>query len=526
MGEESVASQEPRLRSQFRSLSARMDFGNTGSAEAPILISIINIYSTSPEITTFIFRSTIKDYPNTPIRENPKRCPETRFLDENGRPEEVRFVDFDIEDAFQKEGGGMSRVAFYEYYKVKQTIRPLNIVKRPTASTITSSGGGQNSFVPSRKNTRRKWGPPGEDIPEGTPHKVREAMLSLESLVRKSEKEFPDHELYDPEQEYLADHESEDRPSLPSKRSSPRLPAQADNIPFVPIGRSRVSQLRQSIEATNIMMKQPAPTSILSLNEAQADYATGGLNSRRSILIARSRKPSNDAYSNRRHAQSVAQFGHRRTSSGLTADEFMAVVHRNSPSPSPRLNSNPSQTGSSFRGPSHRQESQSRSTLFSSETDQDGAGLVPPVARNLRPSMSSARITGGSQQSINISRRTGFRLLSGPPSNQRITVLKGRRALSNRENRAESSRIPIPHNHDLSFLPPQNSNPATETRAEADQRKERTMLAYFVHVGVSFSDDAALRRARIEFQRIWEDCRLGPVGFEKPDPSGEITDWI
>ncbi|KAK6498328.1 hypothetical protein TWF481_010919 [Arthrobotrys musiformis] len=448
-------------------------------------------------------------------------------IDENGQREEVRLVDPDIEDAYQNEGDGMRREAFYEYLEVKKTIRPLNIVKRTTASTIASSPLTEqtagNPFVPSRKTTMHKWGPPGEDIPEGTPDKVRQAMLSLESLIRQSEIESTSSSLYEPEQNFsFLDPEAEARRLLHSPKTSPVLLDRISQIPFVPIGRSRVTQLRRSLDKSSTLASRQA-----------SPYDEDHMRNR---MISGSRRPSNYSASRRQHAQSAAQFGPRSTSSsGLTAEEFMAIVRRGSSRHSSRENSRTTSranatsppSGATFRGRRYSPEPLLDSPESSVATDQDDIEHATSSKGKFQEFKPDSKVPKSLGHSISTTRRQGTRLRSpGTPSGQYITVTKGRRGPSRVENQPDTPAVSEPFQHDLSFLPKETFDPATETPAETSTRKERAMLAYFVHVGVNFMDDNAVRQARFEFQRIWEDCRLGPTGFRKPSPRGEITDWI
>ncbi|KAF3316913.1 hypothetical protein TWF173_000917 [Orbilia oligospora] len=448
-------------------------------------------------------------------------------IDENGEREEVRFVDSDIEDAYQNEGDGMNRKAFHEYLEVRKTIRPLNIAKRtntkkaqfephgtrstfcvevngtrPATSSITAFAitdrSAQNSFVLSREVTMRKWGLPGEDIPEGTPKQVRKAMLSLESLVRQSEDDSSAPNLHDLGQNNLtADHEAEARRLLASPKTSPQLLDKVDQIPFVPIARSRVSQLRQGIDNSNLLNDRPAP---VSSSERQLKYRTDDLNVIRTA--SGSSRPSNFALSGHQHHRSASRFGPRSASStGLTADEFMAAIHRGPSRSNSRTNATSPSFRPTFMGRNYSQKS-------SATVDQNIPDLVSQSELAVYPFNSASIAPRRLGHSVNTIRRHGIRLHSSNiPSDHNIIVAKGRRGPVSQEDQP---------GFDL----------AKETPAETSTRKERTMLAYFIHTGVSFADDEEVRKARFQFQRIWEDCRLGPTTFEKPSSDGEITDWI
>ncbi|RVD89018.1 uncharacterized protein DFL_000042 [Arthrobotrys flagrans] len=365
-------------------------------------------------------------------------------VDENGE-REVRFADPDIEEAYQNEGDGMNREAFHEYLEVKKTIKPLNIIKRssmksdhfenhgtkkissaeangacPVTSTTTYQAA-QNLLVPSRRTTMRKWVPPGEDIPEGTPDQVREAMLSLESLVRRSEQEFSGLRFPEPKQGLLLhDHEAEARRLLASPKTSPQLFDKVDQIPFVPVARSRVSQLRQGIDNTNMLTNLPAPGA-LSPNEGQLKHRADDLNVSRTV--SGSSKPSNFLLSRHQHGHSASRFGPRSISSnGLTADEFMAVVHRGSSRSRSRPNAIPPPSGATFRGRKHSQES---SSIVTDDNTIDLAELSGQTGYPLNSTTVALRSLG---HSISTTRRNGIRpRTSGTLSDQHITVAKGRR---------------------------------------------------------------------------------------------------
>ncbi|TGJ62301.1 hypothetical protein EYR41_002280 [Orbilia oligospora] len=468
-------------------------------------------------------------------------------VDENGEREEVRFVDSDIEDAYQNEGDGMNRKAFHEYLEVRKTIRPLNIAKRintknaqfephgtrsissvgvngtrPAASSITAFAitdrSAQNSFVLSREATMHKWGLPGEDIPEETPKQVRKAMLSLESLVRQSEDNSSAPHLHDLGQNKLtADHEAEARRLLASPKTSPQLLDKVDQIPFVPIARSRVSQLRQGIDNSNLLNARLAP---VSSSERQLKYRTDDLSAIRTA--SGSSRPSNFALSGHQYHRSASRFGPRSaSSSGLTADEFIAIIHRSPSRSNSRTNATSPSFRPSFMGRNYSQKSSAAvGQLTTDLASQSELAVYPFNSASIAP-----RRLG---HSVNTIRRHGIRLRSsGMPSDQDIIVTKGRRGPVRQEDQPDTPAVSIKKPpYDLSFLPKEGFGPAKETPAETSTRKERTMLAYFIHTGVSFADDEEVRKARFQFQRIWEDCRLGPTAFEKPSFDGEITDWI
>ncbi|KAK6330058.1 hypothetical protein TWF718_003486 [Orbilia javanica] len=473
-------------------------------------------------------------------------------VDENGEREEVRFVDPDIEEAYQNEGVGMNREAFQEYLEVKKTIRPLNIVKRtstnkahfenhgvmnsssaeangayPAASTVGINRTSDDDFAPSRRTTMRKWGRPGEDIPEGTPDQVREAMVSLECWVRKSEREFSGSRARDYRQGLLPiDHEAEARRLLASPSSSPQLLDQVDQIPFVPVARSRVSQLRRSIDRSNLFADAAVLEENASLTEGHTKYRTEDFKGIRAA--SDSSIPSNYAVSGRQNSRSTSRFAPRTaSSSGLTADEFMAVVHRGPSRSNSRRKVIPPPSGATFRGRQYSQETQFSSATSPIATDQNTIDLASSSTQTVDPLDSVRTAPKALGHSISTTRRHGIRFRSsGTPSDQRITVAKGRRGPSRQEAQADIPAAPVTHSHDLSFLPQNILNPGTETLAKTVERMERAMLAYFIHAGVNFIDDAEVRQARSDFQRIWDDCRLGSTTFKMPGPSGEITHWI
>ncbi|KAF3098816.1 hypothetical protein TWF103_008966 [Orbilia oligospora] len=443
-------------------------------------------------------------------------------VDENGEREEVRFVDSDIEDAYQNEGDA-KRINTKDAQFEPHGTRSISSVEvngtRPAASSVTAFAitgrSAQNSFVLSREATMHKWGLLGEDIPKETPKQVRKAMLSLESLVRQSEDNSSAPHLHDLGQNNLTtDHEAEARRLLASPKTSPQLLDKVDQIPFVPIARSRVSQLRQGIDNSNLLNARLAP---VSSSERQLKYRTDD-----AIRTASgSSRPSNFALSGHQYHRSASRFGPRSaSSSGLTADEFMAVIHR---SPS-RSNSRTNVTSPSFRptfmGRNYSQKS-------SAAVDQIITDLASQSELAVYPFNSASIAPRRLGHSVNTIRRHGIRLRSfGMPSDQDIIVAKGRRGPVSQEDQPDAPAVSIKKPHDLSFLPKEGFDPAKETPAETSTRKERTMLAYFIHTGVSFADDEEVRKARFQFQRIWEDCRLGPTAFEKPCSDGEITDWI
>ncbi|KAF3203644.1 hypothetical protein TWF679_010175 [Orbilia oligospora] len=468
-------------------------------------------------------------------------------VDENGEREGVRFVDSDIEDAYQNEGDGMNREAFHEYLEVRKTIRPLNITKRtntkndqfqphgtrsissievngthPAAFSIAAFAitdrPAQNSYILSREATMSKWGPPGEDIPEETPKQVRKAMLSLESLVRQSEDDSPAPHFHDLEQNKLpADHEAEARRLLASPKTSPQLLDKVDQIPFVPIARSRVSRLRQGIDNSNLPGARSVP---VSSGERQLKYRTDNLNAIRTA--SGSSKPSNFALSEHQYHRSASRFGPRSaSSSGLTADEFMAAIHRGPSRSNSRMNATSPSFRPTFMGRNYSQKS-------SAAVDQSIADLASQSELAVYPFNYASIAPRRLGHSINTIRRHGIRLRSsGMPSDQDIIVAKGRHGPVSQEDQPDTPAVSIRKPlYDLSFLPKEEFNTVKETPAETSTRKELTMLAYFIHIGVSFADDEGVRKARFQFQRIWEDCRLGPTTVEKPSSDGEITDWI
>ncbi|KAK6514671.1 hypothetical protein TWF281_004868 [Arthrobotrys megalospora] len=459
--------------------------------------------------------------------------PETddlKLKENDERGENVRFENPEVEAAYQNEGSGMKREVFHEYLEVKKTIKPLNIVKRSASSSTAFSDFSaqtvQSSFVPSRRTTMPKWGKYGDDIPVGVPEQIREAMISLESSVRQSEMEFSGSQCQQTDNSLLLP-EEESRRLIPSSRSSSQPLGQTDNT--TPVAHRRVSELKQNDSRTFI--KQPAPQGFRSSAEGYPTYAIGDLQLNRSVTTARRPvRPPNYAVAARQHAQDISRYGLRSTSSsGLTAEEFMATVHRGSQTSIPSLNSGFPPSGATFRGRKYSQGSEFALSAPYIAESHNTVSLASQSAHSVSFGTSSAA-PGGLRHSISTTRRNASRFrpsgVIDAPSSQHIKVVKGRRGVSYQEFQPVISDPPIRREYDLSFLPEEQYDPATETQAQRDARKERAMLAYFVHIGVDFDDEAALRRARFAFQRLWEDCGLGPRLFRKPRPRGEITNWM